>query len=70
MIDTNEIIKEVKANLAKLAGCKRHVFIALPTGKMFPKHRCKNCDGEVSCTDAQWYNKGLEHAKQLDLSEY
>lgn len=59
--DARKIFEEVKANIAKLDGCKRHLFKggAPDLGK---KKRCEKCGGEMSLSDVAMYIKGYESA--------
>ena len=51
-----------KANVALLNACARHAFAPIEQGKLFPRHRCANCGGEVDAHAAHWYARGISHA--------
>lgn len=66
-MDTQQILRDVKANLAKLDHCPGpHVFqpFVIPH-RTFPRYRCAICGGEVEGTNKLWYEKGLAHARQV-----
>lgn len=75
--DTDEILKQVKENTAKLDGCSvPHDFsIALdrrthkPMENPTPQQtfgcrwQCAKCGGHVDAINRTWYNRGLKHGK-------
>lgn len=65
-IDTDEIIREVKANMARLEGCAGpHRFVPherYPSG-MVRKYRCELCQGTIDGINKIWYERGLKHAQ-------
>jgi hypothetical protein len=72
MIDSKQLLREIKENIRILDSCKRHDFsipldrhakqpMAEPTFGCY--WRCAKCGGHVGGTERIWYNRGLEHAK-------
>lgn len=62
-IDTDEIIREIRANTARLEGCvKPHDFSvdASPTKPMFKKWKCSKCGGVTDAINKIWYERGLK----------
>ena len=60
--DVDDILVQVRANQAKLSGCKQHRFDGGKTVKLGMKCECLACGGTISLTDAGWYIKGFEAA--------
>lgn len=64
-IDHQEILAQVKANLAKLDGCASHEFDP-PRASRPPLTRdvtCMNCGGTVDWHGAHWYETGRQHER-------
>ena len=60
--DMDDILVQVRANHAKLDGCKRHRFDGGKKVALGMKCVCLDCGGTMSLTDAGWYVKGYEAA--------
>lgn len=58
-----QMLKEVRANIAKLNSCKRHVFDEAPQHSFMHRHTCMNCGGKADRLAVFWYNRGIEHSK-------
>lgn len=64
-IDTAAILAEVRANRARLEGCKRHRFEPPALVKLGLKLTCSACGGEMHLTDISYYIAGYEAAGGL-----
>jgi len=68
-IDTDQILREIKANGALLDGCAGpHTFVPHERygsdGKgMVRKYRCQLCGGTVDVIAKLWYERGLKHGQ-------
>jgi hypothetical protein len=65
VVRTNEILEEVRANLARLNGCAGpHDFQPIDEGqRLSRKARCSKCAGEVRTSDWHWYERAMEHVR-------
>lgn len=63
MIDSKALLAEVKANIARLNSCDRHLF-AQGDHIRHPRHRipCRKCGGEMQLVDIGNYIRGYEAA--------
>ncbi len=65
-IDFKEIIKEVKANQARLESCAGpHQFVihtTIPGTPLGKTYRCERCQGTVDHHAHYWYQLGLKHS--------
>lgn len=65
--EAKRIFDEVKANLALLDGCPRHVFEPNKRqGKLVRDYKCKRCGGVLDSINVRWYNRGLVDGAQHD----
>ncbi len=62
----DDILKQVKANIARLNGCEGpHDFkpqSGKPEATIGEKYECTICKGRVDHIAYAWYQKGLDHA--------
>lgn len=72
----NSILAEVRANMAKLDACPRHVFVGVfesaikcKDGLAFQRYLCTRCGGSVDSSAARWYRLGLEHGSGENTGE-
>lgn len=66
MIDTKQILADVRKNMAALDACAGpHDFSidATPQKPLFKKWRCSKCGGVVEQQCRLWYERGLKHWK-------
>lgn len=64
MIDTKEILKEIRENMARLESCAGpHNFSidATPKKPLFKKWTCSKCGGTIDAINRTWYERGLKH---------
>lgn len=64
----NEILRNVKANIAKLDGCKGPHEFALSEpeeGQVVRRYVCSKCGGHVEAIYKLWYEEGLAHGKEI-----
>ena len=61
-----QLLTEVRANLARLQGCPFHAFSvdATPNKPYLKRWRCINCGGEVDVSAKVWYERGLAHGRK------
>lgn len=64
MINSKDILDEVRNNRKKLDGCIRHDFSIdlTPDKPFFKKYECTQCHGQVDSINKSWYEKGLSHS--------
>ena len=71
--DSEQILKEVRTNIATLDACARHNFSVpvdrhtkqpIPNATFACKWKCSKCGGVVDGSARNWYNLGLEHAQK------
>lgn len=60
-IDTKALFADVKANSARLTGCKRHRFTG-GNPVLGGKNECLECGGKIGNTDVLYYIAGFEAA--------
>lgn len=69
--DMENILAEVKANIARLQGCDiPHDFkptSGKPEATIGEKYECTKCKGRVDHVAYSWYVKGIEHASVLHV---
>ena len=71
MIDTDQIIAEVRANTRRLGACPLpHDFSddATPDKPLFKRWRCSKCGGTVDSHAKYWYNNGLKDSKTAAIT--
>ena len=69
VIDAKKILIEVRANLARLAGCvaQSHNFVPCEfvRGTQIPRrHECTVCHGTLDAVQVRWYQTGVEHGRR------
>jgi hypothetical protein len=65
MIDTKQIIADVRANLAKLDACPRHEFRRKgDSGRVMFRSICAKCGGELDGIQAKYYEVGIGHGRK------
>lgn len=68
--DMKNVLAEVKANIARLQGCKvPHDFkptSGKPEATIGEKYECTKCKGRVDHVAYAWYVKGLKHGVLLE----
>ncbi|WP_448043834.1 hypothetical protein [Bradyrhizobium liaoningense] len=58
LTSSDALWEQVKANSARIRGCKRHRFEAKPV-KLGQKQTCLECGGQISLTDMGNYIAGF-----------
>lgn len=74
--DTDQILKQIRANTALLDGCSGHDFsicldritkepISNPTPSQHfgAKWKCSKCGGYTDAINKSWYNRGVDHGR-------
>ncbi len=62
--EMQQIILDVRANQAKLDGCRRHVFEDTGKRRIGALYQCRNCGGEANSEKVHWYEMGLKHSAE------
>lgn len=65
--DSERIMAEVRANMARLAACSHpHAFrvIDATDARLWHRYRCAKCGGEADGVAVRWYENGLHHGQR------
>lgn len=64
---SQELLAEVRSNLAKLNSCPVHHFEPDgPKRVLLQRYRCTECGGTVDAHAFRWYSLGKAHGRHLD----